>query len=259
MIIYDKKEPTTKKKKQTKKTMKDFHPVQYLQLGLAVLTIFGIIYFYIYQNNIKNYKNIKIEKNSPLVLTRFSNDNSNYPIDVPYINIKSDTVEKINSEILANCQTLANKKNSVIIYEYETNGEILSLVLKTIDNTKLVPVVEFKTYNINLKTISLLNDDEILALYNLRKTDVEKTIESKFRNYYNEEVKEGYLTSKECNYDCFLKYREVSNYLDNVEYYISNKNLVAYRAFATKSIFSEEEFYKEETFAFQITGSEQES
>lgn len=36
MIIYDKKEPTTKKKKQTKKTMKDLHPVQYLQLGLAV-------------------------------------------------------------------------------------------------------------------------------------------------------------------------------------------------------------------------------
>lgn len=259
MIIYDKKEPTTKKKKQTKKTMKDLHPVQYLQIGLAVLTIFGIIYFYIYQNNIKNYRNIKINKDSPLVLTRFSNDSSKYPIDVPYINIKSDTVDKINSEILANCQALASKKNSVIIYEYETNGEILSLVLKTIDNTKLVPVVEFKTYNINLKTISLLSNDQILSLYGLTENEVEKALESKFRDYYNKEVKEGYLTAKECNYDCFLKYREISNYLDNVEYYISNKNLVAYRAFATKSIFSEEEFYKEETFAFQITSSTQES
>ena len=90
-------------------------------------------------------------------------------------------------------------------------------------------------------------------------TELIKTIETKFRNYYNEEVKEGYLTAKECDYTCFLKYREVSNYLDDVEYYINNKNLVAYRPFATKSIFSEEEFYKEETFAFQITGSEQES
>ena len=44
MIMYDKKELTTTKKKQTKKTIKDLHPVQYLQIGLAVLTIFGIIY-----------------------------------------------------------------------------------------------------------------------------------------------------------------------------------------------------------------------
>lgn len=259
MIMYDKKEFTTTKKKQTKKTIKDLHPVQYLQIGLAVLTIFGIIYFYIYQNNLKNYKNIKIDKNSPLVLTRFSNDNTNYPIAVPYINIKSDAVDNINKEILDNCQSLVNKKNSVIIYEYETNGEILSLILKTIDNTKLVPVVQFKSYNINLKTIKFLTDNQILALYDLTEKEVEKTIETKFRNYYNEEVKEGYLTAKECDYTCFLKYREVSNYLDDVEYYIKNKNLVAYRPFATKSIFSEEEFYKEETFAFQITGSEQES
>lgn len=259
MVIEDKKKPTKSKKKQSQKSIKKLHPVEYLQLGLAVLTILGIIYFYIYQNNQKNYRYLKIDKNSPLVLTRFSNDNSKYPIDVPYINIKSEEVEKINSEILTNCQTLANKKNSVIIYEYEINGEILSIVLKTIDNTKTVPELAFKTYNLNLKSLKLLSNTEILELYSLTEENIEKTIESKFRNYYTKEIQEGYLTAKECNYECFLKYREVTNYLDNVEYYINNKNLVAYRSFATKSIFSEEEFYKEETFAFQITSSSQES
>lgn len=258
MIMYDKKKPTQKKvSKKVKK--RQLHPVEYLQLGLAVLTIFGIIYFSIYQNNRKNYTYIKVDKNSPLVITRFDNENSKYPITVPYININTEEIKNINSEILTFSQALASKKKSVILYEYEVNGEILSLVLTAIDNSTDIPKIDFKTYNIDLKDAKVLTNDEILNLYGITSADVEKVLENKFKKYYQEELQAGYLIEQECNYDCFLRYREITSYLENVKYYISNKNLVAYKPFATQSIYGEEEFYADETFGFQITSSEQES
>ena len=99
----------------------------------------------------------------------------------------------------------------------------------------------------------------MLELFGQDYKTVEKIIENKLKYYYADEVKTGYITKAECNYNCFLKLRHIDNYLDGVCFYIKSGSLIAYRPFIIHSILGEEKYYKNETFEFPITKSSQES
>lgn len=258
MIIYDKK--STNKKKITKSPNKEINLKQLFPIFIAVIAIICVIIFYIYNQKKENYSNIKIYQDEPIVMTRYDNNNSKYPIIVPFINIDNDTVESLNTEILNYSQEYAKKKKNAITYEYEINGDIISLVVKAINNnTGEAPRAEYRTYNFNLETLKQISDDELLELFGQDYKTVEKIIENKLKYYYADEVKTGYITKAECNYNCFLKLRHIDNYLDGVCFYIKSGSLIAYRPFIIHSILGEEKYYKNETFEFPITKSSQES
>ena len=65
-------------------------------------------------------------------------------------------------------------------------------------------------------------------------------------------VNQNYFSQEECNYDCFLKYRNVSNYLDNVNYYVKDGKLYVYKPFVIYSIYDEEEYFTEDSYKFLI-------
>ncbi len=253
MIIYDKRKPTIKKK-STRKSKLNTNTNFFIPIILAVVAIFGVIYFCTSQQNKDKYSNLKIYEDESLVFTRHDNEDKEHPIVVPYINIDSENIESINNEILDYAQSIANKKNNAIIYEYEINSNILSLVLKSIiNNNDSVPTAEFKTYNINLDTIELITPDELLELFGVNYNQVEQVLESNFKKYYADEVKEGYINKSICDYECFLNWRGIEEYLDSVAFYVQSGTLIAYRPFVVNTILEEKDFYKEETFEFQIT------
>jgi len=101
-----------------------------------------------------------------------------------------------------------------------------------------------------MEEIKISKQEEIYKDYGVDDKIVSKSIEKKFRKMYKSVVKEGYIDSNYCDYNCFLKWRGVSNYLDNVELYIENRGLIAFRGFLTESVFGEENYYKSSDFNF---------
>jgi len=79
------------------------------------------------------------------------------------------------------------------------------------------------------------------------------------QSYYSDIVKEKYYTTNECSYECFLKYRGVSNYLDYVSYYVRDGKLIAFKTFIAHSIFGEEEYFNDKSFEFEIADTPEES
>lgn len=223
-------------------------------ISIAVILIILVIVFSQFFNNTSSYSDLKEDKNKGFVYTLKSEKNSIYFKKIPYLNINNSFGKEINNDINSFVSDFIDNDKVILSYEYDINGKVLSIVLKCVDyDVKNVPKVYFKTYNINLETSKLLSDEELLSIYNVTSLDVESIIEKKFEYWYKDLVKEGYIDEEECDYDCFLNYREVDDYLDDVVYYIEKGNLVLYKPFVFYSIFGEENYFKEEDFKFIIS------
>ena len=204
-------------------------------------------------SNNSNYNNIKQNRNEYLVYTKYSDHKTQYTKDVPYVNLKADVFKEVNKDILSFCSKNMETEKAVITYDYDVNGIILSVVIKTINNSSVyAPEPYFRTYNINLDKEEVISDEALLEFYGITKSSAERKIERQLQKYYSEIVKEGYYTSNECSYECFLKWRGITNYLDNTSFYVKEGKLVAYKTFVAHSMFGEEEFFDDNSFEFLI-------
>ena len=217
-----------------------------------ILISIMLVVFYIQKNN-ENFRNIKIDKNKEIVYSKIVNEETNYTKYVPFINIKFDIVNNINNEIDSFASNNLNDSKSTISYEYNISGDYLSVVVKIEDyNNNVGPDTSFKTYVINLKKQELLNNMDLLTMFNIDEIDVASIIESDFRNYYNDIVDEGYYKSINCDYNCFLKNRKVSNYLENVNYYINDGDLIAYKPFILYSQLGDGDYFNPSNYEFML-------
>ena len=223
----------------------------------AVILMTLIVFLSSLSRSSDNYKNIKRDKGNYLVYSKIEKADKTYPKYVPDINIKSSVIDKVNEDIDNFTSKYLNVDKVLITYEYNINGIILSVVVKVMDYQKeYAPQIYFRTYNINLDTKEVISDKSLLDFFQIDETKVSSIIEINFRNYYADVVKEGYYEPSECNYECFLGYRGVKNYLDNVNYYVKNGNLIAYKPFVFYSIFNDEEYFKAEHFEFLLVETE---
>ena len=92
-------------------------------------------------------------------------------------------------------------------YEYDINGEVLSLVLKVEDHSlaQQATITSFKSYNINIKTKELLENEKVLDLFNTTEENIEKIIKKETKDYYNNLVSNNNISINECNYNCYIK------------------------------------------------------
>jgi len=221
-------------------------------IGSIAVIIFLLLFVYM-QKSSENYKNIKIDKNKYLVYSIVEDKKSDYPKYVPYVNIKGNYVKEVNKDIDSFTKDILKRNKSIVTYEYDINGIILSLVVKILDNeVSYSPKIYFRTYNINLNTMELISDQSLLDFFKINEKGVSDAIENKFRLYYEELVKEKYYQPQECNYECFLGYKDVDSYTSNVNYYVKNGNLIAYKPFVFYSIFGDEEYFDEDDFEFLL-------
>lgn len=223
-----------------------------------IIIIFLIIYFTVSNSN-DNYGSIKKDKNNYLVYTKYEDNKNNYSVNIPYVNIKGNLNSVINDDIDKFTKDYISNGNSIITYEYDISGVVLSLIIKIIDYTnKYNPDIYFQSYNINIKKLSLYDEEELFNLFNTNYNNIDASIENQFKEYYQEIVNLKYYDSSECNYNCFLKYRGIDSYTSNISYYVSNGNLYAYKPFVYYSIFGEENYFTEDHFKFLIVNMEKE-
>ena len=221
---------------------------------IAAIAIIFVISISIYRYMLNNYNYLKQDITKQLIYTSFTNNASKYIKEVPYVNIKTENIKTINSEISQFSNKYLNIEKSVLTYEYELNGVILSIILKASNfSNNNIPEVEFISYNINLDTKTIVDNDTLFSYYGIDLNYVNNKLEHKFKSYYQELVKEGYFSSRECNYKCFLNTRGIEKYTKDVSYFIKDGKLYAYKPFYIISIYGEENFFKEENFIFEIS------
>ncbi|MBQ6497376.1 MAG: hypothetical protein IJI58_01520 [Bacilli bacterium] len=223
----------------------------------AVILMTLIVLLSSLERSSDNFKNIKRDKNNYLVYSKVEKADKTYPKYVPDINIKSNTIDQVNADIDNYVANYLNTDKALVTYEYSINGIILSVVIKVMDYQKeYAPEIDFKTYNINLDTKEVISDQSLLELFQIDEVKVGSILEAYFKNYYAELVKEKYYEPSECDYQCFLGYRGINNYTDNVHYYVKEGNLIAYKPFVFYSIFNDEEYFKAEHFEFLLVETE---
>lgn len=218
-------------------------------LILCVLAIIVIIATQIYKSYMKNFNYMKVDRGEHIVYTRY-NQNSK---EVPYVNINSSDVKSLNDSIVDYCNNYVNSDDIKIKYEYSINGNYLSLVIKVINTKELPSKMLFKTYNVSLKNRTVLTDQDLTDYFKVNNDIVSARIHNRFLEMYKDEVAQGYIEEMECDYTCYLGYRGVTDYLEDINYYIKDGKLVAYKPFIYSSIFGEEEYFTEDSFIFELT------
>lgn len=218
-------------------------------LVLCVLAIIVIIATQIYKSYMKNFNYMKVDRGEHIVYTRY-NQNSK---EVPYVNINSSDVKSLNDSIVDYCNNYVNSDDIKIKYEYSINGNYLSLVIKVINTKELPSKMLFKTYNVSLKNRTVLTDQDLTDYFKVNNDIVSARIHNRFLEIYKDEVAQGYIEEMECDYTCYLGYRGVTDYLEDINYYIRDGKLVVYKPFIYSSIFGEEEYFTEDSFIFELT------
>lgn len=181
---------------------------------------------------------------------------------VPTINING--YEEINKAILTTYNTIVkNNEEYNYKYKYSQSKNILSLAItysyypkNSQNELELLPKTYFDTYNIDLKTGSLIKDNELLSEFSVDEAKINSFLKSKFVNYYNELIGLKYFTKKECNYDCFLANRGITkDYIKDSSYYVEKGSLILLKFYYKGSYikdYKEEDFFNEDTYEFVI-------
>ncbi len=225
-----------------------------LLLLLSIVIVLYLILQLLQIYNNSKLSNYKYDKNKDYVYTKYSS--SLNKATVPYINILSKDVEKINEEIINISKEYlsSNNPDKTVSYRYNQNKNILSIVLtyRDVDSEQRLNY-SFKTYVFDLKNKGkLLTNEEIINKFNISYVKINEIMSNQMKEKYSDELKKGYLVKEECDYNCFLEMRKINNYIDNANYYIENGHLVVYRAFDIYSIYNEEEYYTRNDFKFII-------
>lgn len=242
--------------KKAGKSKANRHLSYLLLLILLILVFIGYLIYYYFQNKV--YVS-KINDNKNYVYTIMKNENTyqegKYD-KIPKININSSQVKKINAAIIDNYNDVSKRIEYDYYYKFNISENILSLLIAYAyyqSETDSEPIRNFETINIDLRTGKILNDDDILKKYNLTKNQINEYLSIKFLDFYNGLVKNKYFTEKECNYECFMKNRKISdNYLNGVNFYIENKSLIAYKFFYTVSPYNEQYYFNSDDYKFII-------
>ena len=223
---------------------------RYIIIGIAII---GVLIFIISLVKIVNKDKVKS--------SNFIKQSASYTIPgtkifsyLPTVTIDGADTSSVNSEIKADYDEVVASGNSSFNYQYSINNNYFSLVtiILLVDNQTNYTYPVFKTYNFSLSTNRLVNDNELLAAFNKDEDDVSTTLENKFKEYYQRELKEYYLDKNECDYECFLERREVDSYDTDNYLYVENNTLKFFHGFMIFSNIGEEEFYKDESFLYTV-------
>lgn len=197
-----------------------------------------------------DYTNKKEDASKQLVYTKYDVKESklnsyDMGIHIPYINIRSDIVNKYNQEIedifVKAAREILNTEDRNIIYtvEYVANVHdgMLSLAIKSnIKEGTNAQRVIIQTYNYDLRNNKAISLDEAIRIKKLERNEVKETI--------SKEVKLEYQKAqdlKELGYNIYE--RDLSSDMYEIEksteYYITNDTLYIIYAYGNSNLTSE--------------------
>jgi len=145
-------------------------------------------------------------------------------IVVPYINIISKDVKRINIELHKLYEELINQYNknliegiSYTLVEYESyiNNNILSVVVWTERAGTSLPIYQYYTYNIDLNTGNLLGYDDVLSKIDLNRDSALELVGNVLSDYIHNICGNEYCNSGNFTYEMFYNLSRTM-YLDKV-------------------------------------------
>lgn len=207
----------------------------------------------LFQNQLENnnsYEVKKIDENKDIVYTNYENTDksaNNYEMNVnlPYINIKNQSVQDYNENIKnifqAKAEEVLKSTNSNVIYtvKYEAyiENNILSLIIYSdLKQDASAQRIIIQTFNFNLETNKELTLEDIIKIYELD----EKTVQDKIDNEIkNEEKKAEDL--KALGYNVFTRDTKSDMYKikNATEFFVHNNNLYIIYAYGNDKLTSE--------------------
>ena len=207
----------------------------------------------LFQNQLENNSSCevkKIDKNKDIVYTNYENTDksaNNYEMNVnlPYINIKNQSVQDYNENIKnifqAKAEEVLKSTNSNVIYtvKYEAyiENNILSLIIYSdLKQDSSAQRIIVQTLNFNLETNKELTLEDIIKIYELD----EKTVQDKIDNEIkNEEKKAEDL--KALGYNVFTRDTKSDMYKikNATEFFVHNNNLYIIYAYGNDKLTSE--------------------
>ena len=208
----------------------------------AIILIILLIFYGIYHNNSSHYGNIKIDKNKNLVFTSEEKTSGNYYQYVPFVNIKTEIGILVNKDI-SEFISYFDKDNISISYESNVSGKLLSLIIKVEDHSYVesAAILYFKSYNINLDTLNIVDNNVLLSYFNKTSSDIEPILNQRIEEYYSKLVSDNVIDSTECDYNCFLNRYKFEKGLDDISYYVRDGKLIVFKPYTYVSSVTSEE------------------
>ena len=207
----------------------------------------------LFQNQLENNSSCevkKIDKNKDIVYTNYENTDksaNNYEMNVnlPYINIKNQSVQDYNENIKnifqAKAEEVLKSTNSNVIYtvKYEAyiENNILSLIIYSdLKQDASAQRIIIQTFNFNLETNKELTLEDIIKIYELD----EKTVQDKIDNEIKTEEKKA-EDLKALGYNVFTRDTKSDMYKikNATEFFVHNNNLYIIYAYGNDKLTSE--------------------
>lgn len=207
----------------------------------------------LFQNQLENNSSCevkKIDKNKDIVYTNYENTDksaNNYEMNVnlPYINIKNQSVQDYNENIKnifqAKAEEVLKSTNSNVIYtvKYEAyiENNILSLIIYSdLKQDASAQRIIIQTFNFNLETNKELTLEDIIKIYELD----EKTVQDKIDNEIKTEEKKA-EDLKTLGYNVFTRDTKSDMYKikNATEFFVHNNNLYIIYAYGNDKLTSE--------------------
>ncbi|MBQ7141394.1 MAG: hypothetical protein IJO32_07840 [Bacilli bacterium] len=223
---------------------------EFIIMGILIGLILIIFLFQIFQS--KETTN-KILENHDYIIEKESLKEENIITHrLPYINLNNKAAELINKEIISKYYLLKETENSIFDYTYTKTDDIISLLITSSiceygDSCK----AEYISYNFDIKNNKLLNNEDLLNMYNYDLDIIEKTIKNKLNEYYNHELTNKYI-DKNMSFEQYLSDRNIDDYND-VNIYINKDNkIIIYKTYTLSSGISIDEEFISNPFEFEI-------
>ncbi len=207
-------------------------------IAVAVAFLILIICYFFFNKSTDNYNNLKIDSSKELVYTESQTQYDYYYQYKPYLNIKDEIGILVNNDI-DEFMGYFNSNNIGITYEYDLSGKVLSLIIKVEDHSyaESATILYFRSYNINLGTLELLDNDTLFDYFDITSEDADIMLDNQIENYYNTLVENNLI--KSCNYECFLTTRHFVEGLENISYFVKDSKLYAYVPYTYMSLNAE--------------------
>ena len=178
------------------------------------------------------------------------NQNSN---EIPKIAINSEEIEIMNKYIKEIEEEFKNDSNYSIKYDKYEDSKYISLLIE-VSNNKFEPSIPtYISYVIDKKTKKILTKEEIAELYNTSIKNINEKVIDRFKKYYKDESKLGYIEPREYSFETYLSlYRNIESIDNNYSLIIKNNELIAYIGFDRNSFFDDYEYFKKIKNPFEI-------
>lgn len=149
---------------------------------------------------------------------------------LPYINISGKDTDAINKYLEDLYKNYSNNKKSKLTYKTEKYKNIISLLVSIDEYNNETNETIRKYLGFNVKEDGTFIDKEEMAeLFGYSLEEIVDKVDKKLKDYYQDEIIEGYIDSNECSYNCYLSYaRGINNILNEISLVIENGKLAVY-------------------------------